>query len=94
MIKTFRCQETENLFYRRGVSRFPADLLRRARRKLGILNASEAVSELNSPPGNHLESLKGDRAGQYSIRNNDKYRICFVWREGNAYDVEIADYHD
>jgi proteic killer suppression protein len=66
---------------------------RSAFKKLAILNAALGLENLVIPPGNRLESLKGDRAGQHSIRVNDRYRICFVWREGHAYDVEIADYH-
>jgi proteic killer suppression protein len=64
-----------------------------ARRKLEILNAAKSLAELRVPPGNRLEALKGDRRGQHSIRINDQWRICFVWRGGDAYDVEIADYH-
>lgn len=71
----------------------PADVRSRARRKLDLLNAAEAVQDLKVPPGNHLEALKGDRAGQYSIRVNSQWRICFSFEEGKAYDVEIVDYH-
>lgn len=64
-----------------------------ALRKLAVLNAAIALDNLLVPPGNHLESLKGDRAGQHSIRVNDQYRVCFVWKKGGAHDVEIVDYH-
>jgi proteic killer suppression protein len=67
---------------------------KRALRKLLLLNAAVDLQELRVPPGNRLEKLRGDRRGQHSIRINDQWRVCFVWREGNAYEVEIADYHD
>jgi len=66
---------------------------RRAFKQLAILNAAIALDNLRVPPGNHLEALHGDRSGQHSIRINDQYRVCFVWRDGNAFDVEIVDYH-
>lgn len=93
MIKTFANEETERIF--RGVRphRLPAELWRRSARKLLLLNAAENLAELGVAPGNRLEKLKGDRAGQHSIRINDQWRVCFVWRDGNAYEVEIADYH-
>jgi toxin HigB-1 len=71
----------------------PVNLQRSALRKLWLLDAAETLDDLRSPPGNRLESLKGDREGQYSIRINDQFRICFVWQENNAYEVEIVDYH-
>jgi proteic killer suppression protein len=71
----------------------PADLHRRAFKKLAILNAAVRLENLKVPPGNQLEALSGNRAGQHSIRVNDQYRVCFVWRDGNAFDVEIVDYH-
>jgi proteic killer suppression protein len=93
MIVSFRDKETERL-WQVGRSRWlPADLVQRAFKKLAILNASVALDNLKVPPGNHLEALRGKRAGQHSIRINDQFRICFVWRDGNAYDVEIVDYH-
>jgi toxin HigB-1 len=93
LIASFSNRETEGL-WRTGKSRgLPADLHRRAFKKLAILNAAVELDNLRVPPGNHLETLRGDRAGQHSIRINDQYRVCFVWREGNAYDVEIVDYH-
>jgi len=71
----------------------PANLHRRAFKKLAILNAAVKLENLKVPPGNHLEALRGGRFGQHSIRINDQYRVCFVWRDGNAFDVEIVDYH-
>ncbi|MFM8294629.1 MAG: type II toxin-antitoxin system RelE/ParE family toxin [Microcystaceae cyanobacterium] len=93
MIKTFYCRETEKLFLRRSSSKFPSNFLRSAQRKLAILDAAERLEDLRIPPGNRLEKLKGDRQDQYSIRINDQWRICFKWIDGNAYDVEIVDYH-
>ncbi len=93
MIKTFRDKETEHLFTRQYIRRFPKDLHHSAWKKLAILDAAEQLDDLRIPPGNHLEKLSGGRQGQYSIRINDQWRICFRWREGNAYDVEISDYH-
>jgi proteic killer suppression protein len=93
MIVSFRDSDTE-LLWRTGKSRrISASLRRAAVRKLMILNAALAIENLRVPPGNHLEALKSDRMGQHSIRINDQYRICFVWRDGNAHDVEIVDYH-
>ncbi len=93
MIASFRDKETEKLWRSGKCRRFPADIGRRAFRKLAILNAAVALDNLRVPPGNQLESLGGDRAGQHSIRVNDQYRVCFRWRGGNAFDVEIVDYH-
>jgi proteic killer suppression protein len=81
------------VFLRVGSRRLPADLQRVAYRRLLILDAADTVSDLRIPPGNRLEKLRGDRAGQYSIRINERWRICFVWRENDAYDVQIVDYH-
>ncbi len=92
MIKTFRCRETERLYYRQPVRRFGA-IERVARRKLRELNAAAFLRDLNNVPGNRLEALRGDRRGQHSIRINDQWRICFIWHEGDAYQVEIVDYH-
>jgi proteic killer suppression protein len=92
LIRSFRCRDTEALFGDRLVPRFRA-IERVARRKLLYLHAAGRLDELRVPPGNHLETLKGDRAGQHSIRINDRWRICFVWRDGEANDVEIVDYH-
>jgi len=93
MIASFRDKETERLWRSGKSRRIPADLQRRAFKKLAILNAGVALENLRVPQGNDLEALRGDRTGQYSIRINDQYRVCFVWREGNAFDVEIVDYH-
>lgn len=93
MIKTFRDGETERLWREERSRRIPATLRRAALKKLQLLNAAGALGDLAVPPGNRLEALKGDRAGQHSIRINDQYRICFAWLEGNSYDVEITDYH-
>jgi toxin HigB-1 len=92
MIKTFLCSDTEALFNRRRVKRF-VNIEAVARRKLVLLHAAAALEFLKVPPGNRLEALKGDRAGQYSIRINDQFRVCFRWVAGNAEDVEIVDYH-
>lgn len=93
MIKTFADKETEKLFRGMRPRRLPNEIWERAERKLLIINAAEELQELRVPPGNRLEKLKGDREGQHSIRINDQFRICFEWREGNAYEVEITDYH-
>ena len=93
MIKTFADKEAEKLFRRTFSLKLPPDVLLVARMKLEILDAAEVLQDLRIPPGNRLEKLSGDRAGQYSIRINDQWRICFVWREENVYDVEIMDYH-
>lgn len=94
MVKTlsFRCKDTEKLFHNISVKRFSA-IERAARRKLQLLIAAESINDLKSPPGNRLEMLKGNRKGQYSIRINDQWRICFVWDNGAVSDVEIVDYH-
>ena len=93
MIKSFADRDTERLFQRERVRRFPVGLLRLMLRKVGLVDAAEQLEDLRVPPGNRLEKLKGDRAGQHSIRINDQWRICFRWKDGNAYDVEIVDYH-
>ncbi len=92
MIKSFRCEETERLFRREPSRKFQA-IERTALRKLAMLDAATDLRVLSVLPGNRLERPRGDREGQYSIRVNDQWRICFAWREGNAYDVEITDYH-
>ena len=92
MIKAFGSRETELLHSRRSSKRFKA-VERIALRKLRQLDAGIDLADLAVPPGNRLEALKGDRLGQHSIRINDQWRICFVWRNGDAYDVEIVDYH-
>jgi len=93
MIKSFRCRETESLFNGRFSRRLPQDIQRAAARKLEMLAAATILGSLRIPPANRLEALKGERAGQQSIRINDQWRICFRWHEGDAYDVEITDYH-
>ena len=92
MIRSFRCRDTEALFSDRNVPRFRA-FERIARRKLLYLHRARRLGDLRVPPGNRLEALKGNRKGQYSIRINDQFRICFTWKDGNAGDVEIVDYH-
>lgn len=91
MIQSFACRDTEKLFRSQAVARF-RNIERAARRKLLQLHAAPVLASLSVPPGNRLEALAGNRAGQYSIRINDQWRICFVWRDG-AHDVEICDYH-
>ena len=93
MIKTFRDPETERVWKEERSRRIPASVRRTALKKLQIVNAAGALGDLALPPGNRLERLRGDREGQHSIRINDQYRICFEWRDGNAYQVEIVDYH-
>jgi proteic killer suppression protein len=92
VIKSFHDRDTERLFRDYFVKRF-AGIARQARRKLLLLNAVKSLEELRSPPGNALEALRGDRQGQYSIRISDQGRICFRWIDGNAWNVEIVDYH-
>jgi proteic killer suppression protein len=92
VIESFGDKQTEKL--RQGKrSRFPADLLQRAIDKLNILDAANSLETLRVPPSNRLEALKGDRAGQHSIRSNNQWRVCFRWEAGNAREVEITDYH-
>jgi len=92
MIKGFRCAETEKVFQRRRSRKF-GGIQRIALRKLLILDAAGSLNDLRIPPANRLEKLAGDRVGQYSIRINDQWRICFRWKSGDARDVEIVDYH-
>jgi toxin HigB-1 len=93
MIKTFRDKETEKVFNRQISSKLPQDIQRVARKKLVILDAAVELNDLRTPPGNRLEALKGNRKGQHSVRINAQWRICFKWRDGDAYDAEITDYH-
>jgi proteic killer suppression protein len=93
MIKGFRDTYAERIWRGEGVRRFALDLQRIARRKLRMLNNARILDDLRVPPGNRLEALHGDRAGQHSIRINDQWRICFIWRDGDVHDVEIVDYH-
>jgi toxin HigB-1 len=92
VIRSFRCSETERLFRRDPVRRFKA-IERSALRKLDMLDAAPDIRMLSMLPGSRLERLKGNRKGQYSIRINDQWRMCFEWRDGHAYEVEIVDYH-
>ncbi|MCK7495322.1 MAG: type II toxin-antitoxin system RelE/ParE family toxin [Comamonadaceae bacterium] len=93
MIKSFRCRETEKIFHREHSNKFPIVIQQRAFMKLNALDAAINVEDLRLPPSNHLETLKGKRQGQRSIRINDQWRIGFIWRSGNAEKVEIVDYH-
>ncbi len=93
MIRTFADGRTERVFGRERVAGFSAELQRAAWKKLAILHAAGSLQDLRVPPGNHLEKLSGRREGQHSIRINDQWRICFVWRGGDAYEVQIVDYH-
>lgn len=92
MIRSFRDKATERVFFREFSRPFQA-VAAVAKRKLDQLHAAAALSDLNAIPGNRLEALDGDREGQHSIRVNDQFRICFVWRDGDVFDVEIVDYH-
>jgi proteic killer suppression protein len=93
VIKSFKDADTEKVFNRRLSRRLPTEIQQTALRKLRMLNNAVSLDDLGTSPGNRLEKLPGDRAGQYSIRINDQWRICFEWQEGNAMRVEIADYH-
>ena len=92
-IKSFACADTQKLFNDERGTGIPNHIAKRARTKLLLIHASKDVNDLRVPPGNRLEKLSGDRAGQYSIRINDQYRVCFMFRNGNAFQVEIVDYH-
>jgi proteic killer suppression protein len=92
-IKTWACEQTRAIFEGESPSLVPRNVLKRANVKLLMLNAATDLRDLRSPPANRLEKLRGNREGQYSIRINKQYRICFVWRGGDAYQVEIMDYH-
>ena len=92
MIKTFRCRDTEALFNGKRIARF-VNFERAALRKLEQLDLAQVIEDMRAPPGNRLEALKGDRIGQWSVRINDQWRVCFRFEDGNALDVEIADYH-
>ena len=96
MIKSFADKETRKLFEGFKSRAVPPDVRERAESKLAVLDAAKSLEDLKVPPGNRLEALRGDREGQYSIRINRQYRVCFVWdsEAGDAYDVEITDYHD
>ena len=93
MIASYRCEETRKIAERKLSRRFPAEIQRRAKMRLDRIDAATRLDDLKVPPSHHLEALSGNRQGQHSIRVNDQWRICFVWRDGNAYDVELVDYH-
>ncbi len=93
MIRSFKSKEAEKIFNRERSQRLPSDIQQVALRKLRMLNRAVALQDLRVPPANRLEKLSGDRAGQYSIRINDQWRICFDWEAGDAQNVEIVDYH-
>ncbi|MCY3538525.1 MAG: type II toxin-antitoxin system RelE/ParE family toxin [bacterium] len=93
MIRSYRDKNTRAVAERRRVRKLPENMQRRAQVKLMVLNSAMNLVDLQVPPGNRLKALSGDRAGQYSIRINDQWRICFKWRDGDAFDVEIVDYH-
>lgn len=93
MIHSFKCGETAIIFDRRFSKKLPNNIHRVALRKLVMLHHAVTINDLRSPPANHLEALKGKRKGQYSIRINQQWRVCFKWRDRNAFNVEIVDYH-
>lgn len=93
MIKSFACKETEKIWKGEVSRRLPRDIQETARRKLRMVNNARSLQDLRVPPANRLEALKGDLEGRQSIRINDQWRICFTWRDDNAYQVEIVDYH-
>ena len=93
VIQSFKDKETQKIFERQRSRRLPSDIQQVALRKLRMLNRAETLQDLRIPPANRLERLSGDREGQYSIRVNDQWRVCFQWQDGDALDVEIVDYH-
>jgi len=93
MIQSFSDEEAEMLFRRERSRKLPSTIQQRAYRKLLMLHAAISINDLRSPPSNHLEKLTGKRDGEYSIRINDQWRLCFLWKTGNAYEVSIEDYH-
>ena len=93
MIKSFKDKETEKIYARHHSHKLPHEIQQVALRKLRMLNNALTLNDLRIPPANRLKKLSGDRAGQYSIRINDQWRICFEWHEGDAYNIEITDYH-
>jgi proteic killer suppression protein len=93
VIKSFKNKETEKIYTREGSSKLPGDIQQVSLRKLRMINNAKSINDIRIPPANRLEKLKGDREGQYSIRINDQWRICFIWQAGDAYEVEITDYH-
>ncbi|NET39971.1 MAG: type II toxin-antitoxin system RelE/ParE family toxin [Cyanothece sp. SIO1E1] len=93
MIRTFKDKETQKIFERQRSRKLPSDIQQVVLRKLRMLNRAETLQDLRVPPANRLERLKGDREGQYSIRINDQWRVCFGWKEGDSLNVELVDYH-
>lgn len=93
MIGGFKDKRLEALWDLKAAKGLPADVSRVTRRKLILIEAARSINDLRTPPGNRLEQLKDDRAGQYSLRVNDQWRICFTWRDGRAFDLELVDYH-
>jgi len=93
MIKSFKCKETEKIFNYKFSKKLPRNIQRAALKKLIMIKKSASINDLKIPPSNHLEILEGDRTGQYSVRINKQWRICFEWRDRDAYRVEITDYH-
>lgn len=93
MIKSFRGNETEKIYFRERSRKLPSDIQQVALRKLRMVNNAKTINDLRVPPANRLEKLSGNRAEQYSIRINDQWRVCFIWKDGDAVDVEITDYH-
>ena len=93
MIESFKCKETKRIWSRNFSKKFPPNIQSRARRKLIAIDISKSLNDLKVPPSNHLEVLTDDRKGQHSIRVNNQWRICFTWENGNAFNVEIVDYH-
>lgn len=93
MIKSFKNRETEKVYSREVSKKLPTDIQQVALRKLRMINNAKNINDLRIPPANRLEKLSGNREGQYSIRINDQWRICFIWQDGDAHDVEITDYH-
>jgi proteic killer suppression protein len=93
MIRSFKCNETENIWIGKISKRFPIEIQKIGRRKLRMINNSQSLFDLRIPPSNRLEALKGKRKGQYSIRINNQWRICFKWLNGDCSNVEITDYH-
>jgi len=93
VIKSFKDKETEKVYFRERSAKLPGDIQQVALRKLRMINNAQNIHDLRIPPSNRLEKLSSDRTGQYGIRINDQWRICFIWKDNNAYDVEITDYH-
>jgi proteic killer suppression protein len=93
VLKSFADQETEKIWNLQRSKRFPADIQQRALNKLAMISRAAGLDDLKIPPANRLEALKGDRRGEFSIRINQQWRICFRWKDGDAHDVEITDYH-